>query len=264
MPDVIVNSLALLSWSGILLWVAYYLFKKWTNTKIENHFNEKLESYKKELDNERENHKNILRRIENEQLLDHKRKLQDFSYYSSQRQQIYIALYNKILVCSSRVYSLIGLTKSINLSMMSKEELDEFMRSNNYSDQDKNKIDQLYKQNRKMELFQEISDIEEKLSYLRVERALSDLKNYLVYNELFIKDKLFQEINYLYNKFSNFKSYVENIRNIPPERIGDPGEVADSYEKRVSQYQKECEESVSKIKEMLKKDLSIGDYKKKE
>lgn len=203
---------------------------------------------KTELNKEVETHIAELTQIRDREAFNYQRKIHDFTLYSTKRHDIYIQIYKSLLDAKSKVFSLIGGISNTNFNFYSvvggQSEMHEFIETEEMTHVDREELKLLAKTNEVVKFDKKVKEIDKKNRINEASKAIVELNNEYLLNELFISVEVSNEIN----------SFLSNLRKLYSVSIyntsGDWTQLKDGLTKQQQI-----------IKEMIKEELSIGDYK---
>ena len=157
---------------GAICWVALrFLLPKW----IENHFQEQLEKFKRLQAEELEKYRFEIQKLFNRALKVHE---QEFT--------ILPELWNKLHLANGAISDMWGerFDRSYDLQLLATNDLDAFLGSLPYSDNEKQKIKDATDKNK------QYRDTVDGHRHFDAEQAFRDLNNYYILNQLFIDSKV--------------------------------------------------------------------------
>jgi hypothetical protein len=216
------------------------VLKKAISRYIDNKFEEKIVKYQHDLNLVTENAK-----------LDIQRKIYDFNLYSSKKHEIYAELYKKVLIAHGQITGLMGFRKSINLNFLDKSYIIEFLKNNNFNENDITELSHDWDLNRK-------TQVDKITKYLRnkeineADSKLVEANNYYLESKLYMSNKIDNISNELIDEIRKLFIIYEmaNDYNYYPE---------DNVDKELG-LKKSLEEKRILFCDSLKNELSKGDY----
>jgi hypothetical protein len=228
--------LAVAIWGGVK-----YFAKKY----VDQHFNEKLE-----------NHKHELQQITEFNKFDMQRKFQDFTLFTTKRHEAYVVLYDLYLTAEGMSRGLMGFRQVPDYIRYNAKELEHSLKARGLSQV---KIEQFVESwdNEKEHKVDELKEYIQSFEIRSAMDAATAVSNKYLISRLYLSDEVSTICETLTKAIRGYNFDLENFydKNYP---IEERRRVRESMSKNETQI----EQSLQELKEQMQKELSVGYYDK--
>jgi hypothetical protein len=227
---------------AVAIWVGVKYFAK---KYVDQHFNEKLED-----------HKHELQQIVEFSKFDMQRKFQDFMLFTTKRHEAYVALYDLYLTAEGMSRRLMGLREVPDYIRFSAKELEHSLKTKGLPQV---KIDYFVDSwdNDKEYKFDELKEYIKNFEVISAKDAATAASNKYLISRLYLSDEVSTVCETLTIAIRGYNLDLENIYDKDY-----PMEERRRVRESMSKNQAQIEQSLKELKEQMQKELSVGYYDK--